>query len=116
MSEIIQVLAIIGMFFLSYVGLRAFGKPTTKLLFEAEEKRQWNTLLKSDFGSWLTGTNIVGTLTSFATVLVFFLGNAKVFGLWILVCSVSIWLGGYFTNFFTGKISSLSRVKKLLSS
>lgn len=116
MSEVIQVLAIIGMFFLSYVGLRAFGKPTTKLLFEAEEKRQWNTFLQSDFGSWLTGTNIVGTLTSFATVLVFFLGNAKVFGLWVLVCSVSIWLGGYFTNFFTNKILSLTRVKTLLAS
>lgn len=116
MIEFVQVLAIIGMFFLSYVGLRAFGKPSTKLLFEAEEKRKWNDLLKSDFGGWLTGTNIVGTLTSFATVLVFFLANAKVFGLWVLACSVSIWLGGYFTNYFTKRVSSLQRVKKLLTS
>ncbi|WP_046006412.1 hypothetical protein [Pseudoalteromonas rubra] len=116
MDQIIQLLSIIGMFFLSYVGLRAFGKPTTKLLFDPEEKRQWNTLLKSNFGNWLTGTNIVGTLTSFATVLVFFLGNAKVFGIWVLICSVSIFLGGYVTNYFTGKISELKRVKCLLSS
>lgn len=116
MSTTIQVLAIFGMFFLSYVGLRAFGKPTTRLLFDPDEKRQWNKFLHSQFGSWLTGTNIVGTLTSFATVLVFFLGNAKVFGLWVLICSVSIWLGGYFTNFFTKRIVSLSRVQTLLSS
>jgi len=116
MNEIIQFLSIIAMFFLSYVGLRAFGKPTTKLLFEPEEKRKWNKLLTSNFGSWLTGTNIVGTLTSFATVLVFFLGNAKVFGIWVLVCSLSIWIGGYVTNFFTKKIIALKRVKSLLTS
>lgn len=116
MNETIQLLAIVGMFFLSYVGLRAFGKPTTKLLFNIEEKRHWNTLLQSGFGDWLTGTNIVGTLTSFATVLVFFLGNAKVFGLWVLVCSISIWGGGYVTNFFTRRISALPKVQKLLLS
>jgi|GEM_PF-2610769 len=116
MKESIQLLSIIGMFFLSYVGLRAFGKPTTKLLFDPEEKRKWNTLLQSGFGNWLTSTNIVGTLTSFATVLVFFLGNAKVFGLWVLVCSFSIWIGGYCTNFFTKKIASLPRVASLLLS
>ena len=116
MNEIIQFLSIIAMFLLSYVGLRAFGKPTTKLLFEPEEKRQWNKLLQSSFGNWLTGTNIVGTLTSFATVLVFFLGNAKVFGVWVLVCSFSIWIGGYVTNFFTKKITALSRVQSLIQS
>lgn len=116
MNETVQIIAIIGMFFLSYVGLRAFGKPTTKLLFSPEEKREWNALLQSNFGNWLTGTNIVGTLTSFATVLVFFLGNAKVFGLWVLVCSLSIWGGGYVTNYFTKRISALPKVQELLRS
>lgn len=116
MSEIAQVTAILGMFFMSYVGLRAFGKPTTRLLFSSEEKKKWNALLQSSFGNWLTGTNIVGTLTSFATVLVFFLGNAKVFGLWVLICSFSIWIGGYVTNYFTRRISALPKVHKLLNS
>lgn len=116
MSEIAQIITILWIFFIGYVGLRAFGKPTTTLLFSKENKREFDQLVASNLGNWLAGTNIFGTLTSFATVLVFFLGNAKVFGLWTLFCCISIWLGSFSTNYFTKRILALPRASLLLES
>ena len=104
MTIVLQVITIAGMLALTYFVFTAFGKPKTHLLFTKEEKVEWDELINKNAGSWFTSTNIVGTLTSLATVYVFFIGSSKLFGAWIFLCSLTIWIGAYITNFFTKRI------------
>lgn len=113
----IQILTILGMFFVTYIAFLSFGKPKTNLLFTKEEKEQWDKSTQSGWlGKWFTATNIVGTLTSLATAYLFFIGNSKLFGWVIFMCSLTIWFGSYITNFFTKKILSDTYIKELLGS
>jgi len=101
---------------ITYLVFTAFGKPRTKLLFTQEDKKEWDNMITSKMGSWFTGTNIVGTLTSLATVYIFFIGSSKLFGAWIFLCSLTIWVGAYVTNFFTAKICKDTYIESLLKS
>lgn len=116
MTAGLQIFAILGMLLITYIGLLAFGPPRTRLLYTQEEKNEWDSLIQRNFGSWLTSTNIIGTLTSFATVFLFFLGNAGVFGWILFVCSLTIWLGAFVTNHLTRKICAAPHVQRLLAS
>lgn len=112
----IQLLTIVAMFALSYVGLLAFGPPRTALLYTKEEKREWDGFVQSKLGGWLAATNVIGTLTSFATVFLFFLGNSKIFGWATLICCVSIWASALATNRLTRRILAIPRIDGLLRS
>ena len=116
MSPLIQVGSIVVMLILSYVGLLAFGPARTMLLYTREEKDKWDSMVRTRLGSWLTITNLIGTLTSFATVFVFFLGNTKIFGVWIFVCPISIWLSAWATNTISRDIIKQPRISQLLAS
>lgn len=116
MTATIQVLTILAMILLTYVGLLAFGPPRRNLLYTRQEKAEWDELISRPLGNWLTATNIIGTLTSFATVFLFFLGNASIFGWVLFVCTITIWASALATNYFTSRICSLPRVSGLLKS
>jgi len=116
MTVILQILAILCMIVVTYVGLLAFGPPRATLLYSAEDKQRWDEMVRRTFGSWLTSTNIIGTLTSFATVFLFFLGNVGIFGWYILICTLTIWLGAFATNYLTRRICADPYVKGLLDS
>ncbi len=116
MNIFLQVITIGGMLAMTYLVFSAFGKPKIKLLFTKEEKAEWDTMISQRIGSWFTGTNIIGTLTSLATVYIFFIGSSKLFGLWIFLCSLTIWIGAYITNYFTKHICKDEYVSSLLDS
>lgn len=101
---------------MTYLVFAAFGTPKEKLLYTKEEKEQWDRTLGNKLGRWFTLTNIFGTLTSLATVYIFFIGSSKLFGFWTFMCSVTIWWGGYVTNYFTKKICEQSSVRDRLES
>ena len=96
---------------LTYIFFRAFGPQREKLLISRAEKEAWDTEIKGTLGNWITLTNIVGTITSFAASL-FFLGATKYFGWWSLICILSIFLSAFVTNWFTTRIMALPSVKQ----
>ncbi len=116
MLVLLQLLTIAVMIGMTYVVFQAFGSPRTSLLYTREEKEEWDTLIARRLGTWFTRTNIVGTLTSLATVYIFFIGNSKLFGGWIFLCSATIWFGSLVTNYFTKRICADKYIINLLNS
>lgn len=116
MNQFIQIAAILAVILITYIGLLAFGPPRKKLLYTKDERVQWESLIRRTFGSWLTATNIVGTLTSFATVFLFFLGNVPIFGWVLFVCCITIWTGAFATNALTERICQNDHIQSLLRS
>lgn len=110
MNNALQLLTIAMVLGLTYVFFRAFGKQRERLLISSADKAAWDEELKGSLGSWITLTNIVGTITSFAASL-FFLGATRLFGWWSLVCIVTIFLSAWVTNWFTARIMALPSVK-----
>ncbi|MDO9339614.1 MAG: hypothetical protein Q7T72_03705, partial [Bacteroidales bacterium] len=115
MFTAIQILAILGMFFLTYLAFLSFGAPKKNLLFTKEDKENWDNSINKGIGKWFTATNIVGTLTSLATAYLFFIGNSKLFGWVIFICSLSIFFGSYVTNYFTKRILANEYLKNLFA-
>jgi hypothetical protein len=113
MSTITQILSIFAMCILTYVAFLSFGSRRKNLLFTKEEKEEWDKSLSKGIGKWFTLTNIVGTLTSLATVYLFFIGNSKLFGWVVFTCAITIWTSSFVTNFFTKKILSDQYIKSL---
>lgn len=116
MSIFLQLFTIVGMVFVTYSVFQAFGAPRKNLLYSKQEKEEWDSLVGQSIGSWFTITNVVGTLTSLATVYVFFIGSSKLFGWWVFLCSITIWGSSFVTNYFTKKICSSGYVAELLKS
>jgi hypothetical protein len=116
MLVFLQLLTIVAMTAITYLVFQAFGNPRKTLLYTKEEKEQWDSVIAQPLGSWFTTTNIVGTLTLFATVYLFFIGSSKLFGWWIFLCSISIWGGAFVTNYFTKAVCSNEYIQGLLKS
>jgi len=116
MLILLQLLTIVFMLGATYLVFRAFGPPRPALLYRGDEKRRWDSLISKPLGSWFALTNVAGTLTSFATVYLFFVGNSKLFGWWIFLCVLTIWGGAFVTNYFTRAILKDSYLRKLLDS
>jgi TM2 domain-containing membrane protein YozV len=110
----LQVVTIISMLAATYLVFRAVGPRRSALLYTRAEKAEWDQQVSKPLGTWLALTNIAGTVTSLATVFLFFIGNSKVFGYWVLICSASIFAGAYVTNYFTARLARLPRIKRLL--
>lgn len=94
---------------------QAFGPRRSTLTFTRAEKHSWDGLVKERFGTWLTIANIFGSLTSIATVYVFFIGNVNKFGFWIFASIVTIFFGSLITNRFTRLVVSNPSVLRRLS-
>ncbi len=116
MLVFLQLLTIVTMTGITYLVFQAFGNPRETLLYTKEEKEQWDSVIAQPLGSWFTTTNVVGTLTLFATVYLFFIGSSKLFGWWVFLCSISIWGGAFVTNYFTRAVCSNEYIRRLLES
>jgi hypothetical protein len=112
----IQILTIAVMLASTYIVFKAFGPQRQNLLYTQEEKKQWDSLIGKEIGSWLTISNIVGTLTSLATVYIFFIGNAKLFGYFTFICAITIFFGSYITNYITKKICEIPYIQNIIDS
>lgn len=99
----------------TYVVYQALGPRKHSILYTKEEKNAWDNIIKTQLGSWFTIASIFGTITSLATVYVFFLGNSRLFGAATFVTVATIWAGGYVTNYFTKSIASSGRFSQLLA-
>lgn len=102
----------------TFILLMAFGTVwlcTWAFFVSLGERRGGFLINKSDRDTWLQSqtplfvqlqnvATIVGTLTSFATVFLFYLGNSKLFGIFIFATLISLYLSYRITNRITRKI------------
>jgi hypothetical protein len=116
MLPVLQSLTIVGMIGATFFVYQTFGPRQLSFTFTRGEKSEWDNLVKGRLGSWLTICSIFATITSFATVYVFFIGNARHFGWWIVFSVVTIWGGGFITNYFTRILVSRRHISKRLAS
>jgi len=112
MYAIIQLITVLGVVLATFAIYSAIGKKKSPFIYSSEEKLEWDKFITKDIGSWFTITSIIGTLTTMATVFVFFIGNTSLFGWVIFVCVFSIMFSFLVTNKFTKKIVSLDYFKK----
>jgi hypothetical protein len=115
---IIQILTIALMFGMTFVIYKALGPPKRGLLYTREDKVKWDAFIKNhSLGGVLTTFNVVGTLTSLAGAYVFLMGSSKLFGFFILMCSITLFFpGAWITNLFSDRIMASPRLKALLAS
>jgi len=116
MTAALQLLAMVTMFLVTFLIFQALGGRRETLLYSRADKEEWNRRIGTRLGSWFTLTSILGTLTSLATVYLFFIGNSRYFGAWILVCVAAIWGGAFVTNGFTRRICLAEHVRRILES
>jgi hypothetical protein len=111
MLAFLQALTISGMIGATFLIYQALGPRRQSLTYTREERREWDELVSKDLGTWLTVCNIFATITSLATVYVFFIGNTRPFGWWIIFPILTIWTGAFVTNYFTRKLISQAHLK-----
>ncbi|GJM09855.1 MAG: hypothetical protein DHS20C11_21310 [Lysobacteraceae bacterium] len=106
MTAAIAGIAVLTMFIMTFIVYRAFGPRNETLLPSDQEKLTWTELVSGSLGTILAKTSIFATLTSLATVYVFFIGNTRVFGFWILFAIVTLLVGAYVTVALSRRIVS----------
>lgn len=94
----------------------ALGDRSRGLLYSREQKRNWDASVTPALGNWLTIANICGTLTSLATVLVFFVGNTSIFGWFVLASPITLLIGAVVTTKLSRKVCAIPRIKNLFTS
>ena len=115
MGMVSIVLSVLVVFSALVVLFKAIGAPPTGLLFS----RSAIIDIKNNSAKWsfmriVIICNIFGTLTSLATVYVFFLGTSKVFGGFVLFAPLSMAFSYIIINFFTRKAINDERFGSLL--
>lgn len=115
MYLILQILTVLGVVVATFAIYYPLSKKGHKFIYSISEKQEWDNLISKKIGSWFTITNIIGTLTTLATVYVFFIGNTNLFGAVIFICVLTILFGSKITNYFTIKITSSDHFKKMQS-
>ena len=91
------------------------GQRKAELVEIVESRVSWQASARAGLGKWIAISNNVAAITSLATVYVFFIGSARLFGWWTFACCASIFLGSYITNFFTERIRSRQEIAITLS-
>jgi hypothetical protein len=104
MLEILQILTISGMIGATFLVYQALGPRRQTFTYTREEKKAWDRFTSGALGDWLTSCNIFASITSLATVYVFFIGNTPKFGWWILLPIITIWAGAFVTNYITRQL------------
>jgi hypothetical protein len=97
----------------TYLFFRAFGPRGKYLFLSRKQKDEWDQGLAGSLGTWVTITNIFGTITSFATV-IFLMGSVKLFGFFSLSTGITIMIGAAVTNFFTRRLLSDAHIAERL--
>jgi len=82
--------------------------------FSRAELQDWMTALGASKVGWLVRFNIAGALLSFATVVLFFVGNASLFGVYTIAAVLSLALGAFVTKAISGAIVRLPGVTESL--
>ncbi|MCC7390168.1 MAG: hypothetical protein IT431_15525 [Phycisphaerales bacterium] len=108
---VVTALAVLAVMMATYLMFRVVGTRRHSLLLTAEEKARWDATVVPKIGKPLVVASLVGTLTSLATAYLFFIGTSKVFGYWILVCPISIFTGGFVTNWITKRVLANSSLR-----
>jgi hypothetical protein len=108
-----QIFAAIVVVSATWYVFQFVGLKRDSLFYSRSEKAAFDERLSGNLGSYATIVNIIGTLTSLATVYVFFIGTSKVFGYYVFACVISIVLGAFVTKFFTRKILAQAPVRVL---
>ena len=116
MLVVLQLLTIVGMILATFYVYQALGPRRANFTYSKEEKAEWDSIAGNDLGSWLTVCNIFASITSLATVYVFFIGNTRLFGWWILVPLITIWAGAFVTNHITKLLLSKPHILQRLTS
>ena len=112
----LQLLTIIGMIGATFLVYQSLGPRRRTFTYTREEKKDWDLLVSKDLGNWLTASNIFASITSLATVYIFFIGNTHTFGWWMLVPIATIWAGAFVTNYFTRRLVANSTLATRLKS
>src|SRR5262245_45198004 len=99
MLEILQILTISGMIGATFLVYQALGARRQTSTYTRQEKEGWDRFTSGALGDWLASCNIFASITSLATVYVFFIGNTPKCGWWILFPIITIWAGAFVTNY-----------------
>lgn len=111
----LQFATIVAMIAATYVMYRALGPQRERLLYTKAEKLEWDELIGKKISSWFAATSIFGTITSLATVYVFFIGNSRLFGGWIFVTIITLIAGAFATNYITRQICARGNYADLIA-
>jgi hypothetical protein len=88
----------------TWLFLVALKVPSQSILFSRQYAQEFRETYKGRFGTIVMVANFFGTLTSLATVYIFFLGTSKIFGGYIFAAPLTIFLGYFVTNKITESI------------
>ena len=115
---IIQIVTIVLMFGMTFVIYQFLGRARRGLLYTRDGKAKWDAFIDThSLGGVLTTLNVVGMLTSLAGAYVFFIGSSKLFGFFILLCSITfVYPGSFIAILFSKRIMASPRLKALLES
>src|SRR5437868_6653139 len=97
----IEVASIATVVVLTYLVLQVLGPRPQKILLSAAERSQYTQNVVGRFGTFVYIANVVGAITSLATVYVFFIGSSQLFGLFIYVCIISMFAARPITSKLT---------------
>ena len=78
--------------------------------FSRSQLQAWMATLGASRIGWLVRFNIAGALLSFATVVLFFVGNSTLFGIFTLAAVLSLGLGAFVTRGLSGAVNRLPGV------
>ncbi|WP_459858911.1 SLC5/6 family protein [Dongia sp. agr-C8] len=90
----VQIAAVLSVLVLTYLIFQVLGPRPASIFLTRGEKTFWDSKIVAKFGSYLFLSNFVASITSLATVYIFFIGNSKIFGYWILVSVVTVVFAG----------------------
>jgi hypothetical protein len=93
----IELASIATVVVLTYLVLQILGPRPQRILLSAQERIQYTKTIAGRFGAFVYIANVVGGITSLATVYVFFIGTTQLFGYFIFVCILSMLAAGYVT-------------------
>lgn len=116
MGFVIASTAMIFVVLLTFFFFICIGRPSESLLTTKTVVLKWKQKLSHGTQAYITISNIFSTITSLATVYIFFLGSAKIFGIFAFACCLSLILGGYISNLMTNRLLKLPAIKNKLTS
>jgi hypothetical protein len=113
---ITQILTIVSVSAITYLFLTILGSRPASIFLSLEERKRWNSLISSKIGIFMYIMNISATLTSLATVYIFFIGNSSLFGFAIYICVITIVIGSLITPRLTEALLDTPQLKRRMSS
>jgi hypothetical protein len=110
----IALAAIATVIVLTYMMLQLLGPRPQRILLSSEERARYTNTITGRFGAFVYIANVVGALSSLATVYVFFLGTTQLFGYFIYVCIISLVATGFITIRLTNTLLANSTFRSRL--